>query len=207
MDSPKIQCIKSPLPILTLSIVIGTIITYLSPALTSILVYDRTAISNGEFWRLLSGHMVHFNVSHLVYNLTAFILTAWILEAKAGRVHFSLVCTFITLAISVFLLNLKPKMIEYGGLSGLVCGLFVYLGLIEMGTRGPWRMLWLVALLIIPLKIVVESHTGKSVLPYPESLSFVPVWEGHAIGSLSALFAFLAQKLFENKRRKVAAPA
>jgi rhomboid family GlyGly-CTERM serine protease len=206
VDKQKSRCIGSPVPLLTLSIVVVTIITYLSPVLTSILVYDRAAISTGQFWRLLSGHMVHFNDRHIVYNLTAFVLTAWILEAKTGHARFGLLCTFIMLAISVFLLNLKPKMIEYGGLSGLVCGLFVYLGLIEMGNRGPWRMLWLPALLIIPLKIVFECYTGKSILPYPQSLSFVPVWEGHAIGSLSAIAAFLARKLFENKGNEATAP-
>lgn len=206
MDEQKRQWLKSPLPILTLSIVIGTIITYLSPALTSILVYDRTAISNREFWRLLSGHMVHFNANHLVYNLTAFVLTGWIIENKIGHKYFSLLCTFIMLVISGSLVNCEPQMIQYGGLSGLVCGLVVYLALIEFTNRGPRRMLCLAVLLIIVLKIGLESHTGKSMLPYPQPLSFVPVWESHAIGSLSALSAFLVQKWFENPGSKLAAP-
>ena len=202
MDQQKRQGIKLPVQLGTLSVAIGTVTIYLSLKLTSSLIYDRAAISNGEFWRLISGHLVHFNASHLSYNLTAFVLTAWIIEAKKGVGHFGPLCLFIMLRTSVLLLALKPDRTQYGGLSGLICGLLVYRALIEMGNRGPWRLLWLLVLLIIPLKILFESHTERSILPSPQPLSFVPMWESHAIGSLSALSAFGVQTLFKSNRRR-----
>src|SRR5690606_33885017 len=45
-----------------------------SPALR----YERADVLAGEWWRLLSGHVVHLGVSHLVLNLAGLVLIGWI---------------------------------------------------------------------------------------------------------------------------------
>ena len=42
------------------------------------LAYQRTSIAAGEYWRWLSGHLVHLGWSHLGYNLAGLALIGWL---------------------------------------------------------------------------------------------------------------------------------
>ena len=46
--------------------------------------YERTGIENGQFWRLVSGHMAHLGWSHLAMNVVGLFLVTW-LFATPGR--------------------------------------------------------------------------------------------------------------------------
>ena len=197
MDAQKEKSVKSLLPVWTLVVLGGAIVSFIFPEVSSWLVYDRAAILNGQIWRILTSHLVHFDKAPLVYDLIAFGVTGWILESK-GRGLFCLSCALMALSIGIFLVGVETSMAYYGGLSGLAIGLLTYLALDGLGDLKPWRVLCRLVVFFVPLKIVLEAYTGGSVLLFTASSAFVPIWESHAMGSLTALSIFLAKKIFRN---------
>ena len=111
---------------------------YLSPGLSAIVIYDRSAILAGELWRLLTGHWVHFSASHLLSDLVVFGVAGWLIEARGYR-FFPALCGIAALAISLAMLAALPELAQYGGLSGVAMASTVYLALHGLRDAAPWR--------------------------------------------------------------------
>lgn len=186
------------MPVFTLSVMTGAIVSYLSADVSACLVYDRQAILNGEFWRLLTSHLVHFNLPHLVFDLSAFGLAGWVIEMRGCR-HFGWLCIAMGACISLFLMLMKTEIAFYGGLSGPACGAFVYLALCGLQDSRPWGFISRMVLFMIALKIVIEALQGEFFLKSMAAASVEPIWEAHAIGSAVALSAFALQKGLDRK--------
>lgn len=125
----------------------------LAPA---VFLYDRTALLHGEWWRLWTGHWVHFSPSHLAWNLVVLIgAGCWLEQVRPG-----LLTRFALLGpplISLGLLTLAPKMAVYGGLSGLATGVILLLALVQMEERPAERAWWLAVLVLTTGKIAVDA--------------------------------------------------
>ncbi|MEW6600489.1 MAG: rhombosortase [Nitrospirota bacterium] len=174
------------LPLVTIPVLLLSTACYITPDLAALMIYDRQAILNGEYWRLLSGHFVHFSGTHLTYDLFAFGIVGWIIESKGER-YLGLLCLLMALSISTFLFITRPDMRYYGGLSGLACGCISYLAL--TGIYGKMRQPALYALVLLCLitKTGAEVYYGHSLLPYPGELSFVPEPMSHLIGIMTII--------------------
>jgi len=53
-------------------------------------VYDRMAIADGELWRLMTGHLVHADGSHALWDIAALALLGAIASHSANAVAWSL---------------------------------------------------------------------------------------------------------------------
>jgi len=85
--------------------------------------YDRARIAAGEFWRLLTGHLVHLGVSHTLLNLAGLALV-WILVGRAfGWKQWLWVMAGSVIAIDLGLWFGAPQLEWYVGLSGLLHGM------------------------------------------------------------------------------------
>ena len=93
-------------------------------AVSDWLQYDREAIAQGELWRLVTCHLVHFGLEHLVWDTAVFALLA-VLCWRLGRVRCLVSLGAATLAIPAVLFVLQPGLPTYRGLSGLDSALFV----------------------------------------------------------------------------------
>src|SRR4030042_2875384 len=107
--------------ILTLFIVSLTIIVYIFPRLSSLLVYNRQAILSGELWRLLTAPLVHFSASHIFWDILVFGIAGFAINASRFR-YFWLVCSFAAFIPSIIFLLAFPNLEYFGGLSGLATG-------------------------------------------------------------------------------------
>jgi len=84
------------------------------------LQYDRAAIGAGGWWRLLTAHLVHLDLHHLVLNELGLVLL-WALFASDYDVVDWLIVAFSgALAISCGLWWLSPTVGWYVGASGLL---------------------------------------------------------------------------------------
>lgn len=176
------------LPLGTISISGLAILTYLSPSLTEVLIYDRQAILDGEVWRLLTGHCVHFTSTHVFYNLIGFGIAGSLLEYR-GYPYFGLLCFLMANTISMSLLITQPQLSYYGGLSGLVSGIIVYTALWGLQEGIRWRIFCQWVLAIICVKISWELW--QSAFIFNDLTAFVPVPQSHLVGSLTACGLFL----------------
>ena len=124
---------------------------------TNLLRYDREGILHGQWWRLVSGNLVHLGWPHLLLNLAGLILV-WLLFRQTLTTRNWIVVTMASaFAVGIGLLSFDPALEWYVGLSGVLHGLFaagVIAGLFG-GNRGDWLLL---ALIVV--KIIWEQLVG-----------------------------------------------
>jgi rhomboid family GlyGly-CTERM serine protease len=123
------------------------------------LIYQRDLIGNGEYFRLITGHLFHTNTNHLLMNLAGLLLL-WSLHGHYYQVKtFFLFFIFSALITSVGIYFSSPTMLTYVGLSGVLHGLFVWGTCqdIKCGLKSGY-----VLLIGITVKIAHEQIYGAS---------------------------------------------
>ncbi len=164
----------------------GAAAAFLLPGVAELLIYDRLAVLDGELWRLVTGHLVHYSPWHLALNLLAAALAGGIIELRGYR-GFPLLLVASALAISLSVLILLPEIAFYGGLSGLVSAEIVFLCCLGTSERGAWRLFCLLALAVFGGKIAWEVFSGSSLSTAMPGQTFIPLPMAHAVGALVGL--------------------
>ena len=144
--------------------------------------YDRAAILRGEVWRLVTGHFSHWSLSHLAYDVLAFVILGAICERR-GRGLFAAVMVATALVVSLFLLTFRPEVELYRGLSAIDSALWMWAVFIV----GERRLLLAVALASLFLaKVAIESQTGAL---FVDGMTVLPVVHliGAAVGFCGAM--------------------
>ncbi|MDH5558424.1 MAG: rhombosortase [Alphaproteobacteria bacterium] len=182
---------RAGFPVVTLLVAAGGLALMALPGLSHWLVYDREHVLAGEVWRLVTGHAVHFSWSHAGWNLALFSLAGVWLERHA-RVPYLWLISCTALAGGLCFLVFMPDMARYGGLSGVVSAMVVYLALIEMRQPGPTRMLWGAILLLFAAKVGYELLVGRALFAAPGATPFEVAPVAHIIGAAVAAALFFA---------------
>src|ERR1017187_10802660 len=131
---------KRNLPWLTFAVVGIAVAASAVPWLSRWLVFDRTAIIGGQWWRLIAGNWVHFSADHLLADAVAVGMAGALIERREGmRVFWLYAAAAAGVGLAGFFL--APGGAQYGGLSGVACGVFAYLALNEIKRSGVRRWL------------------------------------------------------------------
>jgi rhomboid family GlyGly-CTERM serine protease len=155
------------------------------PELAEPLRFVRSAIADGEVWRLWTGHLVHGSVQHLAWNVGALVALGVLFERALGRGFVWLVATGGAL-VGGGLYFLRPDVELYLGLSGVLNTLWVGGAVVAArGERGWMRGVYLLAVLAGLSKIAVEAVTGVSIFTNAAALGGQPLILAHVLGSLA----------------------
>jgi rhomboid family GlyGly-CTERM serine protease len=92
----------------------------LGDSVGQLLRYDRSAIAAGGWWRLLTAHIVHLDVHHLVLNELGLILMWSLFAHDYDAVEWCVIVLAGALAISSGLWWLSPHVSWYVGASGVL---------------------------------------------------------------------------------------
>jgi len=176
-------------PVWTLLLCGVAAVVFVAPSLGDALIYDRDAISGGEWWRLITGNLVHLSGMHFSFDVVALLVVGTIIEQRGNR-YVGLVYFMAGAAIGIVVYVASPELRYYGGLSGIVTAAVVYLCLGGLRDTGAWRWLCLFGLTLVAVKIGLELTLGNSLLAATESQPFVPVPVSHLAGACTALFVF-----------------
>lgn len=131
----------------------------LEPWSQKYLQYDRLLIQDGQWWRLLTGHLLHTNFNHLLLN-SAGVLLLWALHGQYYQYRryllFMLICG---LGCSLGLYLFSVQLIWYVGLSGVLHGLFAWGAAMDIrhGIKSGWLLL-----LGLWVKVLYEQWVGPS---------------------------------------------
>ncbi len=193
MGSQTQNGLTSSLPVYTLLILAVSGLAYVLPPVASSLIFDRSAILDGEVWRILSGHAVHFSSTHFVYDLLAFGIAGFVIEYKRYP-NCGLLYLLMALAIGVSLLICRPAMYYYGGLSGLACGAMVYLALPGLHDTPSMRLISASMLVLVVVKIGFELYSGQSVLQEGRAAAFIPMPLSHLVGGVVAVLLYIVER-------------
>ena len=179
-----------PIPIWTLLLCGVAASVFSLPLVQTALVYNRTAIADGEFWRLITGNLVHLSTPHFLYDVTALLVAGALIEMHRYR-HFAMLCLVSGALIGMTLYVAMPEIIVFGGLSGVVTAAVTYLCLHGVQQGGAWKWLCLLVLAGLVAKLGVEMAFGFSLTVGAGTQTFVPVPVSHAVGAATALLLYV----------------
>ena len=175
-------------PICTIGIAGLATLVWLFPSLTNSLIYDRDAIVAGEIWRLWSGHLVHFSLSHFLFDVAAFVACGWFVETRT-RVNPALLFLVGPPLISLAMLVLVPSMSRYGGLSALVVSALVCAALTIAKEERSWRWAGWTLLGLLAAKTGYELNHATALFASMPSIQVAP--SSHLAGAAVAVIAWI----------------
>lgn len=132
---------------------------FLGELFTKTWVYQRHFISEGEIWRLISGHFLHTNGYHLLLNLAALFML-WALHGRFYSIkNYSALFLLCSLFTSAGIYYFEPTLIQYVGLSGVLHGVFVFGAIMDINAKDKTGYLLFLG---VWLKIAHEQFYGAS---------------------------------------------
>ena len=173
---------RAALACMTMAVLIGAL-SLAGSDVTEALRYDRVALQQGDYWRFLTGHLVHAGIAHCLLNIAGLVLIALLFPEPIALWLWAWRVLLISLGISALMYWRLPHLDWYVGLSGTLHGLFV-LGFWWLYRQGDRFSLLLLAALLG--KLAWEHINGP--ISSSEALVGVPVLvEAHSYGAACAL--------------------
>ena len=153
-------------------------------AAVAALRYDRAALAAGQWWRLLSGHVIHLGYEHAILDAAGLVLM-WALFARdySARAWILIIGSSL-LAVDAGLWLLSSTVQWYVGSSGVLHGVLAAGTCAHLRRREPDR--WVLAGLLLA-KLVYEQSRGALPLTAGGSVIVDAHLYGAAGGALAAL--------------------
>jgi rhomboid family GlyGly-CTERM serine protease len=126
---------------------------------SQLLRYDRSAIAAGGWWRLLTAHIVHLDVHHLILNELGLVLVWSLFASDYDAVEWCAIVLSGALAISSGLWWLSPRVGWYVGASGILHSV-MGAGVAKHLAERSWDR-WLLAV-GLSAKIAWEQWSGPA---------------------------------------------
>ncbi len=180
----------------TVLALVAVALIYAPATLIEVLAYDRLAILSGQWWRLWSGHLVHFSISHALIDSLMLLLCGSVLEALIGTRRLCIALCWAAPLIALLLLLAVPGMTHYRGLSALD------VMLATMALCALWRGHHLPRPWLALLAAVLLVKTASEALGIPSVTSSLPdgirvMWQAHALGIACGLLEPLMRSLWQ----------
>ncbi len=149
----------------------------------ALLRYDRVGLAGGEWWRLLTAHVIHLDLEHAALNTLGLVLM-WALFARDYKPgQWTLIVLAAISAIDLGLWLRDSTVAWYVGSSGALHGVMT------AGTLAHLRRHdldgWVLAAFIV-VKLGFEQHAGA--LPFADSGAGVVV-DAHLYGAIGGILS------------------
>ncbi|MBM4034194.1 MAG: rhombosortase [Planctomycetes bacterium] len=159
MFNHSIEC----LTIASAAVVAAALAVQAWPSARDALALHRPAIAAGQWWRLVTGHIVHCDWRHLAADAGTFALLCWIGLRRPRTALTVVVLSAVAAGVAVYLW--AGGITTYMGISGINYALLAWLLLVRALEERGWRALAYGAVLAaICGKAVFEAATGAQVV-------------------------------------------
>lgn len=173
----------------TITVSVIALLAWAIPTLTQFLQLDFNSVADGQWWRIWTGHLTHYDGNHLFWDLLMFVMLAGACEHRHPR-YFAPAIAVMIAVISASIAGLCDQVSIYRGLSGIDTGLFVWF--VADQCRDCWRVrdrvsatLWLSLTMGLIGKLLYEITTGE--ILFVEATGFTPLVESHLAGATIGL--------------------
>lgn len=187
-----------------LCIAIGLLIALLA-VLSSwafpLLSLERTQVTQGEVWRILTSNFVHFGWAHTLMNLAAFLLCSLALLSNFSADRFISLLLFCCLVVGTGIYFFNPEYKTYAGLSGAIHGLIIA-GLLLNKRHAYWVNGIFIAFTFA--KIFYEHQAGYQETQLQELLPVAVAYDAHLYGAIAGLvFGIICLIIDKIKRHQI----
>lgn len=162
------------------------------------LAWKKTAILQGEYWRLLTGHWLHLGWVHWAMNQLGLMLILWLFPQLLMKGRWVTGVVMIGLGVAGGLMF--TELGGYVGMSGVLYGLVFYGCMID--NTLPFKIKCLVLAGVIS-KVVVEQLWPEVNAATAEQIGGMVAIDAHLFGSLSG-FALGGLAWFKQHRTEAA---
>lgn len=156
----------------------------------NVLRFDYHAIQQGEYWRLLSAHIIHLNPTHAALNGAGFLLLAWMLP----RGHWGIWLAFYVVSALFIscMVYLEGQVFWYVGASGVLHGL-----LMLAAFFSRWLELWRRRAMVVLIlgKVIWEQTPFYSDEQVYSMIGGHVVVDAHFWGAMAALVIIIIYSL------------
>ena len=149
------------------------------------LCYNREQIFSGQWWRLLTGHLLHISWTHLLMNIAGLVLLQILFLPMLSPLRWFMLVLISISGIDLGLIIFNPEVEWYVGLSGVLHGVIAagsLLLIFRLGIKGSG------ILVLLSLKLIWEQFIG----PIPGSEE----WTGGAVITEAHLYGAISGGLF-----------
>ncbi len=161
--------------------------------------YDRIWITEGETWRMVTGHFVHLGWAHLGLNVAGLLLVWFLVGMRFDLLSWWIVIGVCLLAVNIGLWTRNPELVWYVGLSGLLHGLLAA-GIAAKLRAVDGETLLLAALLVA--KLGWEQVMGA--LPGSESgIGGHVVVDAHLYGAIGGVLGATLTRIRVNREASI----
>ncbi len=168
--------------------------------LSNLLRFDRQLINDGQWWRLISGNLVHLGWSHLWLNMAGLALVAVFFSPYYRLREWLLLLLLTSLFVGLGLYFFNPKLLWYVGLSGVLHGLFIAGGWQEYRRYGKSGGLLLA---LIVGKLIWEQLVGP--MPGSEAASGGRVMvDAHLYGAIAGVVFIVLRFIYYREKTAIA---
>lgn len=168
------------------------------------LLASRAELNDGQFWRLLTGPLVHADGGHLLRDLPIFAGLSWVVEGRLGRAFLPVLAASLVVPTAA-VLGLQPEIGAYLGLSGAINTLLVVFVAGQLLGSGPAKGATAVLALAHLGKLTYEGLTGALLFPLelPPGVEAAPIAHlaGAGVGLLFGAALWAAPKRADYRPR------
>ncbi|WP_214000970.1 rhombosortase [Arsukibacterium sp.] len=167
-------------------LLLAVLMFMLPAAVQQLFAFQRSALADGELWRLVTGHLLHSNFYHLLLNGGG-LLVIMLLHASYQR-QLALIwqLLFSAVVISSLMYWLQPDIQRYVGLSGVLHALLFFGALLDIKTGKTGGVLLTLGILA---KIGYEQYQGPDA-ELGQLISATVAIEAHLYGVISGVLLF-----------------
>lgn len=177
-------------PRVTLACILVLLVVQAVPVLGDALLFDRDAIRQGEVWRLVTAHAVHYSWTHLGSNLAVLAVAGTWAESR-GALALAGVLASASLVVGAAVWMFEPALRQFAGASGVAVAVVVCAAGCAWRDGGRARWVALAVMAGVAAKLVAESggwHWRDTTAD-----GFVVVATSHAAGAMAGAFSVLVR--------------
>jgi rhomboid family GlyGly-CTERM serine protease len=146
------------------------------------LYFSAADILNGQVWRIVTGHIMHADLQHLLWNCLGLVVLGTLIEYRSRSMFLAALGLGIV-SVSGLLLTPFAQLEYYCGLSGVLNTMLVVALWLEWKFTRSWLVVAIACGSIA--KLAFELSQGISII---SNISWPPYAWSHVAGLLAGLF-------------------
>ena len=183
---------RQRIPVFTIVLVTRLIVLHWLVDDKTLFYFSAADINRGEAWRLLSGHLMHADGQHLLWNCLGLAVLGTIIEKHSRMTLWTALGAGIV-SVNVLLLTPFAQLDYYCGLSGVLNTLLLVALWLEWRASRSWLIIVIGCGSVA--KVLVEVSLSASIVTH---ISWPPYAWSHVAGMTGGLMVIFTIQLLQD---------